>query len=195
MSYEGPQSDPPPHPLPPFRLYAPEVDFIENRLPEYHEAFIPSKIRYDAGKRQFVGLVPGQSQNLIIPNASPPSQPRPVPGAVVDMKFWDELFPNAMEYLNSESTVQSKHDGEWGIRNLSKWQDVQAKLEKARQVYDFENSSQNVGKVRRKVRSLMDSHHAIVQQAVKVVPNSDIATPIVGVINIIVDVRTRYDPM
>ena len=189
MSHQGSQRDPSPHP--PFRLYTPEVDFIENRLPEYHEAFHTSNVQYDASKRQFVALVTVPPQSLIIPDASPLPQPRQEPDSVADMKFWDEIFPSAMERLNSESTVQSKYDAEWGIRHLSKWQDVQAKLEKARQVYDFEIGSQTVGKVRRKMRSFMDSHHAIAQQAVKMVPNSDITTPIVGVINIIVDVRIR----
>ncbi|RSL94941.1 hypothetical protein CDV31_014116 [Fusarium ambrosium] len=89
--------------------------------------------------------------------------------------------------------TQSKYGEEWGIRHLTKWQDVEAKLEKARQVYDFETGSQNVGKVRRKVRSLMDDHHVIAQQATKLVPNSEISTPIVGVINLMVDVRTLYE--
>ncbi|KAM0424977.1 hypothetical protein ACHAPT_009778 [Fusarium lateritium] len=107
------------------------------------------------------------------------------------MKFWDEIFPSAMELLNSGPQTETNYDVEWGIRHLSKWQHVEAKLEKARQVYDFETGSQHVGKVRRKVRSLMDDHHVLAQQAVKVVPNSEIATPIVGAINLMVDAYSK----
>jgi hypothetical protein len=190
MSYQIPQRDTSPHPT--FRLHTPAVDFIENRLPEYHEAFDVRRVRYDASQGQFVALIPAPSQSLMVPDASPPTQPRPAPAPVADMKFWDEIFPDAMELLNNETPTQSKYSEEWGIRHLTKWQEVEAKLEKARQVYGFETGSQNVGKVRRKVRSLMDDHHVIAQQATKLVPNSEIATPIVGVINLMVDVSTCY---
>ncbi|KAJ3466703.1 hypothetical protein MRS44_004267 [Fusarium solani] len=189
MSYQIPQRDTSPHPT--FRLHTPAVDFIENRLPEYHEAFDVRRVRYDASQGQFVALIPAPSQSLMVPDASPPTQPRPAPAPVADMKFWDEIFPDAMELLNNETPTQSKYSEEWGIRHLTKWQEVEAKLEKARQVYGFETGSQNVGKVRRKVRSLMDDHHVIAQQATKLVPNSEIATPIVGVINLMVDAYSK----
>ncbi|RMJ09198.1 hypothetical protein CDV36_011189 [Fusarium kuroshium] len=103
----------------------------------------------------------------------------------------DEIFPSAIELLNNKDPTQSKYGEEWGIRHLTKWQDVEAKLEKARQVYDFETGSQNVGKVYKKVRGLTDDHHVIAQQATELVPNSKIATPIISVINLMVDTYSK----
>ncbi|RTE72679.1 hypothetical protein BHE90_012907 [Fusarium euwallaceae] len=157
ISYQISHKDTSPHPT--FRLQTPAVDFIEKQLSEYREAFYFRRVRYDASQGQFVALIPAPSHGLMVPGASPPTQPRPAP-------------------------APSKYGEEWGIRHLTKWQDVEAKLEKTRQVYDFETGSQNVGKVRRKVRSLMDDHYVIAQQATKLVPNSEISTPIVGVINL-----------
>lgn len=100
------------------------------------------------------------------------------------MKLWDEI-------LNSENQTQSKYSEEWDIRHSTKWQDVEAKLEEARQVYDSRTGPQNMGKVRKSIQGFMDDHHLIAQQATKLVPNSDITTPIIGVVNLMVDVRIR----
>ncbi|KAF5020732.1 hypothetical protein F66182_7234 [Fusarium sp. NRRL 66182] len=178
----------------PIRLYTPAVDFIENRLPDYHEAFDPSLVRYDPGRSQFVALYPSvQSQSLMIPDVAISHQARPTPGPAGDMRFWDQIFPDAMKRLNEAPAIQYRGYPQWDIRTLSKWDHVQAKLQKARQVYDFEeNSPQRVGRIRRKMRDVMDTHQATVQQAIKVIPNGDMASPITGAITLMLDVRASY---
>ena len=210
----------PPTPTQPtFRLQPPAVDFIENHLSEYHEAFNSSMVQYDTVLGQFVAHVPANTimsqlhtQTLIVPIAPGPAQPRPEQGPIAHMEFWDRIFPQAMERLRGEEptpmpTPTSRYDLEWSIRQLPHWKDVQNKLDEARRAYDFDSSAtttssssstptgaDNVskskgGRFRRKMRSFMDTHHVTAQQAMQVVPNVEIASPIIGVINLMLDVR------
>ncbi|EKJ77467.1 hypothetical protein FPSE_02340 [Fusarium pseudograminearum CS3096] len=176
---------------PQIELHTPEVDFIENRLTEYHPAFDVSKVRYSKNQGQFVAIVPPCSQGLTVPNVSTPSQARPMPAPIAEMEFWDNIFVIAMKRLDEESNIKSK----WSIRHLSKWDDIQARLEDAQNEYNFNNQSKTVGKARRAIRNILDNHHSIPQQIGKVVPNSEIAGPIVGVINLMVDVSVNQEPI
>ncbi|UZP36825.1 hypothetical protein NXS19_004641 [Fusarium pseudograminearum] len=176
---------------PRIELHTPEVDFIENRLTEYHPAFDVSKVRYSKNQGQFVAIVPPCSQGLTVPNVSIPSQARPVPAPIAEMEFWDSIFVVAMERLDKASKIESKIEPKWSIRDLSNWDDIQARLEEAQNEYNFQNQSKAIGKARRTMRSILDNHHAIPRQIGKVVPNSAIAGPIVGVINLMVDAYSK----
>ncbi|KAL6918441.1 hypothetical protein FSST1_009936 [Fusarium sambucinum] len=172
-------------------LHTSEVDFIENRLPEYHQAFDSSKVRYNESQGQFVAIIPTSSQSLVVPSAFTHTGARPAPTCVADMQFWEDVFAVAMKRLNNGSKVNCKRDSKWDIRHLCKWDEIQTRLQEAKDDYDFKNSSKSFGKVRRTVRKVLDSQHVIPQQIGKVVPNSDIAGPIVGVINLMVDAYSK----
>lgn len=130
---------------PQIELHTPEVDFIENRLTEYHPAFDVSKVRYSNNQGQFVSIVPPCSQGLTVPNVSTPSQARPVPAPIAKMEFWDSIFLVAVKRLDEESDIKSK----WSIRHLSKWDDIQATLEEAQNEYNFKNQPKTIAKARR----------------------------------------------
>lgn len=199
------QSDPDtPSPGPSFRLYSPAVDFIENRLPQYHPAFDTRHVHFDPSRGQFMAsaLTPLQNHSMIpqsmsssslvvAPSTQAPSPqqlPRPATGAINGMVFWNEMFPLVMEKLKLEPVPSSVTQSDWGIRHLSTWADVQAKLEMARRQYDFHFGSQHVGSFRRKARSLFDNHAVTLQQGTRLVPEVDMAKPIVGAIKVVLDV-------
>jgi hypothetical protein len=194
---------------PTFSVQPPAVDFIENQLGEYHPAFEPSMVHYDAALGQFVAHVPINTamtqshvgQTLAIPVATAPAPARPEQGPIAHMEFWDRIFPQAMERLNSEDPIPTskpprKYDLEWSIRHMTHWEDVQDKLDKARRAYEFDDSGVpsnggwkgKGGRFRRKMRSFMDTHHVTAQQAMQVVPDVEIASPIIGMINLMLDV-------
>lgn len=185
------------HSTPPsFRLHTPTVDFIENRLPQYHPAFDTRYVEFDASKARFVPsstitLAPrGSPGTLITPgvHSSPQESPRQVPGMLYDMTFWQELFPKAMDMLKADPKPKSAEDKSWGIRHLSTWADVQAKLDIALEKYDFHHGSQHVSKFRRWTRSGLDKYAVTLQQGAKLVPELDIAKPIIGAIRVVLDV-------
>ncbi|KAK8118089.1 uncharacterized protein PG998_006370 [Apiospora kogelbergensis] len=177
-------------------LQSPAVDFIENRGSDYHPALDSTLCRYSPTQRKFVPLV-SPSAVMHIPGASSLApmltgpgvpQPRPTPGSIGDMGFWGEVFPEAMRRLKQEPLHYSgQGQSEWGIRHLQVWPDVQAKLDMARRDYEHFNGQPTVGKFRRKLRHAMDKAAVPLQQGIKLVPDIDIASPVVGAIDLLVD--------
>ncbi|KAI0457387.1 hypothetical protein F5B21DRAFT_93390 [Xylaria acuta] len=195
MSCEGRRASQGPPPT--FVLHTPAVDFIENRMSEYHPAFDVSGFRYSPTQSQFVALagpttvmhVAGPSTLAPPPTAPTPPRPRPTPGSINNMDFWSEVFPEAMNRLGQEPLSDSSeaYRLQWGIRHLSVWPDVQAKLDMAQRDYDFRNGQQHVGKFRRKLRLVMDKASVPLQQGMKLIPDIDITSPVLGVINLLLD--------
>jgi hypothetical protein len=177
---------------PAIKLWSPAVDFIENRMWQYHPAYDANNFSYDPVKGQFVVAAPGSmtglSSGLATANIPGPAQPRPAPGVVNEMIFWDEVFPLAMIQLNKTQVHKQLTASQWGIRHCSNWPDVQAKLEIARQSYDHDFGPEHVGKFRRKARRFLDKGVGPLQQVAKGVPQVDIASPIVSVANVLLDV-------
>jgi len=180
-------------------LTSPAADFIQNRLSSYHTAFDTRHVRYDQMLRQFVAMEPplspplpplaGQENlRLAVPQASAPS-PRPPPVTTNEMQFWSDVFPKAMSRLQLEPEPPKLAQSNWSIRSLVFWRDVQAKLDMAQRKYDHHFGKQ-VGRFRRKLRDILDKCVVPLQQGVKLVPNVDLASPVVGVVNILLDVRS-----
>ncbi|KAI1748401.1 hypothetical protein F4782DRAFT_534505 [Xylaria castorea] len=184
-------------PPPAFVLHTPAVDFIENRMSEYHPAFDVNGFRYSPTQSQFVPLA-GPTMHIASPStlappppppaALTPPRPRSTHGSINNMDFWTEVFPEAMSRLNQESMPESEVCGrQWGIRHLSVWPNVQAKLDMARRDYDFRNGQYHVGKFRRKLRLVMDKVVAPLQQGMKLIPHNDMISPVVSVIGLLLD--------
>ncbi|KAJ8125353.1 hypothetical protein O1611_g8286 [Lasiodiplodia mahajangana] len=119
------------------------------------------------------------------------------------MEFWAEVFPRAMEKLNTEPLpYNGPYQSQWGIRHLSGWADVQAKLDMARKDYYFYNDQQHTGKFRRKLRLVADKAAVPLQQGMKLIPDIDVASPVIGVIGLLLDaaevretVNTGFDDL
>jgi hypothetical protein len=110
------------------------------------------------------------------------------------MSFWEEVFPEAMNQLNQDPLpYRGPYQPQWGIRHLTVWRDVQAKLDMARQDYEFDIGQQQVGKFRRGMRRAMDKAGAPLQLGRKLIPLMDITSPVLGVVDLLLDVSTRAE--
>ncbi|KAI0468397.1 hypothetical protein F4859DRAFT_490319 [Xylaria cf. heliscus] len=196
MSNEGPRVSQGPMLAPTVVFHTPAVDFIENRMPEYHPAFDVNGFRYSPGQSRFVPLADrttimdaASPSTLSAPPTAPTSpQPRPPPSSISHMDFWAEVFPEAMSQLNREPLPhRGPYQPQWGIRHLSTWPNVQAKLDMAWRDYGFHNGQQHVGKFRRKFRLAMDKVTAPLQQGVNLIPDIDVVSPVTGVISLLLD--------
>ncbi|GJC94820.1 hypothetical protein ColKHC_03646 [Colletotrichum higginsianum] len=92
-----------------------------------------------------------------------------------------------MDTLREDLTPCVIKDPAWDIRRFTTWADVQTKLDMARQRYDFHLGPQQVGRFRRKVRSVLSDHTVKLQQAAKLIPEMDVSKPIVGAIKVVLD--------
>lgn len=170
-------------------LHTPAVDFIENRSYEYHPAFDSTMCRYSPTQNKFLPLA-GSSSMTYMPADPGLPQPRPKPSPVSDMSFWAEVFPEAMRHLNEEpEPYNGRYKLQWSIRDLRDWRQVEETLDMARKEYDHSNGHQHIGKFRRKLRGAMDKSVQPLKQAMKLVPDIEIASPVVGAIELLVDVR------
>ncbi|KAK2033096.1 hypothetical protein LX32DRAFT_130447 [Colletotrichum zoysiae] len=186
-------------PRPSFQLHSPAVDFIENRLHQYHPAFDARHVQFSPSQGQFVSRRPllsdpSLSQGIMTATTAgsdllslPRQSPRPAPSAVNDMLFWHEIFPRAMEILNMDTSSCEIKDPAWKIRHFSTWGDVQETLTRAQQRYDFYSGPQQVGRFRRKIRNVLDDHTVKLQQISRLVPEVDIAKPVIGAIKVVLD--------
>lgn len=161
---------------------------------QYHPAYDAQNIRYDPTQAQFVALeasLSASSSNLLVANVSASPQPRPAPGRSLWTDLWTVVFPEAMSELSKTPAPKQKDMQTWGIRKCSDWPGVQSKLDMARGAYDRSYGQKHVGKFRRKMRDVMDKGSAPLQQVVKGVPSVDVASPIVSVANVLLDVGIR----
>ncbi|KAL5115142.1 hypothetical protein ACEQ8H_006978 [Pleosporales sp. CAS-2024a] len=94
-----------------------------------------------------------------------------------------------MDKLKITQSPKQGCDPEWDIRRCQDWADVQSKLERACQDYDFRRGSENVGKFRRKMRGFVDKSTSTLRQMTKAVPSMDMTSPIVSVANVLLDYR------
>jgi hypothetical protein len=180
---------------PPIKLWSPAVDFIENRMWQYHPAYNAQGFSYNAVQGQFVAVAPSSmtsaSSSLTALNVQAPLQPRPAPEVVNDMNFWSEVLPKAIEELNKTEAPKQGLQSHWGIRHCSNWPDIQAKLDMARRDYDYIHGPQHVGRFRKKVRDALDKTTVPLQQVVKGIPSTDFTSPIVSISNVLLDVSVN----
>jgi hypothetical protein len=107
-----------------------------------------------------------------------------------DMSFWREVFPKAIDELKKTRGSKQGQMPQWSIHQCQVRADVHLKLERARDDYDHLLGPKYVGRFRRKLRSILDRSMPSLRQIAKGVPSSDIASPIVSVANVLLDVST-----
>lgn len=167
----------------------PAVDFIENRMSNYHPAFYSSQVQWSQNQGRFIAVALPARAFLDVP---PHSEPRPRPKLIDEMKFWESVLPAAMKQL---ATVPEPQYGEglqvqWSIRHTKTWADVQAKLEMARQSYNFEFDKARTKGIRKALRRGLDRTAPYVKQGAKLVPVSDFTSPVLKVLEFVLDVST-----
>lgn len=163
----------------------PSVDFIDIRMPDYHHSFEQDLCRFEPeeGKYEPRGQLSIVAKHGILP------PPRQVPAAVSSMKFWESILPNAMDKLrDSTQTPEPKAlaGSDSSIRFASTWDEVIGKLEKAQLRYDGTKQGL-LDRLKYRSRKVMDYTDGV-HRIVKVVPDTDIVSPVLAAVNVLLDV-------
>ncbi|KAL7946924.1 hypothetical protein V8C42DRAFT_319187 [Trichoderma barbatum] len=172
------------------------VDFIDNRLPKHHPAFINSSSHYDAVDGKYIPntqvmVSAGNTSDVSVHDSSAPldygiPSPRPNWTNIEALKSWNNLFPAALNRLISTSQEPSgRAKTEYSIRQgKNDWNAVYDTLENARAKY--EQSNRITGLLRKTSENI-----APVTQILKVASNIDpgnpYSTPILGAVSIFLD--------
>ncbi len=164
------------------------VGFIERRLPDHHDFFRDPPAQYDRETGRYVATSSLPAPN---PNPSPnppenPSTPGTAPERVANaMTYWNMIFPSAMSEFSQSSNPPKRRKPEFDIRIETTWIVVYDKLNTARDQYTRETGV--AGRARRVWRWTADNTTETLQMGVKLVPQMDIVTPVLGAVTIILD--------
>lgn len=191
--------------IPDLQLQPPTVDFIDNRLPSHHPMFMDPLVHYDPVAQRYVpddvqSLVPRSYARHRLPAVSHQgphhdtehvidatgSSPRPTWTDVNAMYLWNELFPEALgRFTGDTSEPKAQADPRYSIRGLPDWDAIHAKLLECQSAYQEQG---RVGRALRKVADRMHPVSAGSRSFGAVMPDSVFSTPIVGVVQVILDV-------
>ncbi|KAL6904148.1 hypothetical protein GGI43DRAFT_399716, partial [Trichoderma evansii] len=186
------------HPsIPSIHLQPPSVDFIDNRLPAIHDVFRDRDVHYDSVLQRYVenriitdadGSGAGESQD----NSQAVVQPSYSFGDVGDSeKFWGLIFPDAMKKFIQEhpNEPQQRDKSGYSIRTQTTWDGVNEQLHKAREVYDGTKQGFR-GRCKRVFRKIGDNTAEPAQNIIRVIPDIDYVSPILGAVQLLLNAFT-----
>ncbi|KAI7778283.1 hypothetical protein LA080_002391 [Diaporthe eres] len=179
---------------------SPAVDFIDERLPQHDPAFANAPSVFDNASGRYLPVLPDQvhqgvaGQSTITGLALRPQTPSGQV-AILDqthqdiefqsMRFWNDIFAEAMQILLSkaeEPKILTKLGG--GIRNVSGWGGICARLNEAQVAYTNEEGTSGV--LKRMRRKVADNISQPATHVAKMVPDIDPwTTPVVGTIGLL----------
>lgn len=198
-----------PPPIPSVLHQPPSVDFIENQLPEIHDAFKNLPVRYDPVLKRFVPIPQATTMPPGRPQPSRPQQGHPppntvgkqsdlhlllarkLPPAIGAMSFWNQILETAKERHKKDNPKEPDklvEKPEYSIRSKESWDDMHEWLQKARVKFDG-TKSEFWGRVKKGYRWLADKN-SIARQALKVVPDNEYVSPVKAVLEVILDVSS-----
>ena len=172
-------------------LQPPSVDFIDNRLQDCHQAFRNSKNRYNPTLGGYEPVLPFSSMAMSLP-AEPASkqqmQPRKLLPSIEAMVFWKAIFVDSMEKFKEDHPDEPKHlpKGGYNIRDKESWEQIYSQLQRARETYDGTKKGL-WGSVQRNFRRVTDNSGSL-KQLIKFIPNNDYVSPVMAVVEVLVDV-------
>lgn len=205
--------------IPSLQLQPPTVDFIDNRLPDYHPLFKDPPVHYDTTTRQYVpnaiqSPVPRshavqQHQNFpyhtntLSHQASPSGTgnvvydatgggARPTWTDVKSMHLLNQLLPKALAHFKMatpEPTDQA--NSTYSIRSLSDWDAIHKKLLESQSAYQEGRFAKARRRVADKVRPVAGGSRSFTA----VVPDTLVSTPIVGIIQVVLEVCIKPEEM
>lgn len=180
----------------------PSVDFIENRMPKYSPAFKTSPVHYNPASQQFISFERQKSglseridsftiQNNAIEKQNPPMDQSmalvtSLSANTEAMKYWNEIFSDAWTQLQATTEPRIKRH-ELRIRCDKSWDTIYLKLEKARSGY-LKQSGQ-FGQVVRWCADHTTPATVLVKIAQGVAPSNPYSTPVLGAVQLIVNVK------
>jgi hypothetical protein len=120
------------------------------------------------------------------PVATEPVKMLGPPEIILSMRFWDKVFPSAMErFEDSHEEPKDRRDTAYNIRGLQDWDHVYEKLELCRR--DYLDDKGWTKKVKKNWR-VFSENIGPVQEAWSLVPDVDYITPIRGMVDFLFEV-------
>lgn len=169
--------------IPRVNLQPPSVDFIDNRLDEYHPAFkANSSVQYDQTVGHYTVTPPGAQ--MLEPASEQSLPPRQALPEVGQLKFWDTLLPEAMNRLRKKPTLTLKP--EYLIRDKTSWEDIHGQLQKAQELYEG-NPKSTHGKIKNLARKVTDNA-GFFKQVADIGKGIDYVSVPIAVVGILLDV-------
>ncbi|KAK4454248.1 hypothetical protein QBC34DRAFT_155738 [Podospora aff. communis PSN243] len=166
--------------------------FIDNQLVEAHPALAANNnSSYDSSLGCYA-----QREDVVVQAAQPPpvdasSEPtddvlpaRPLPDPVSAMKFWDDIFDDAMKEFIDNAEAEPDKSSACAIRDKKDWDSVFGQLESARN--RFNNTTGVRGKMRKIYRKVADNVQPVIQLT-KLVPDIEYTTPVLGAVEFLLE--------
>jgi len=131
--------------------------------------------------------------HVLGPPFSPERSPRPAITDTRVMNFWEAIFPASMVRFSSDTTEPKARAGTtYSIRDKDNWEAVYDVLNSARAQYQNEEGAVGwLRKVRRRAADNIAPVAAPTKTTFKLAPNDMLSTPVVGAIELVLDVRTK----
>ncbi|KAK3357820.1 hypothetical protein B0T25DRAFT_567070 [Lasiosphaeria hispida] len=184
-----------PRPIPPIRLQPPSVDFIDNRLPSYHDAFQHPNARFDSALQQFVSNVTNTTASNDAGSGAASAQAPTFPsrGALESgsnrdpTAFWTAIFSEAMvEFVAKYPEPKDRAKSGYSVRTQTTWDGINAQLQKAREVYDGTKQGFS-GRCKRAFRKIGDKAVDPAKQFAKALPEFDYTSPVLAAVQLLAD--------
>lgn len=171
--------------VPALQDQTPEVDFIDNRLPTYDPAFDGSPSAFDSVSNRYVPRVLPSSILGLVPPSAQAQAAVIIPDTKLSMKFWDNLFPNAMGQLVKTVPEPRNLSKSGGIRTATSWKEICDRLHASKDTYTGEEGMS--GMFRKGRRKVADNLSQPAAHIAKMVPDIDPwVTPVVGTVGLLV---------
>lgn len=191
------------------------MDFVKNQLPQIHNAFKNLPKHYHPTLKRFVfdphaAAMPPDSQKPSphtpgdgastgrLPQGTP-SQPsrnnarripaRQVLPALCAMKFWSEILGDAMKQFTHQNPDVPKRvakEPENGIRGAESWDDIYAKLQRAREKFDGGSSKFRMG-AKQAYRHVINNND-VLRYGLEAIPNIEYLSPVKAGMELLLDV-------
>ncbi|KAK5658405.1 hypothetical protein OQA88_2382 [Cercophora sp. LCS_1] len=198
--------------IPDLSAQPPAADFIDNHADQYHPAFAVPPSEYDPASGLFLitsqppnwgpppswemiastraPAFPNAGRKPALPRDDPPP-PRPLAEPVEALKFWDTLFPIAMDQFKKERPLEPETlvKLDLRIRDENNWTSVFDKLERAKQ--DYSNVDKGFkAKFRSVYRTIADNAMQPLMNVTRLVPDVEYVTPVLGIVEILLEAAT-----
>lgn len=179
---------------------SPAVDFIDQRLPEHHPAFLDAPSLFDDKSDQYVSIFKASSPQTAVATTADSAHglQTGVNAATVvgvqnpqsietrSMRFWNDIFPEAMRHFldgSAEPRTLAIKPGS-GIRNAKDWDEVCSQLKVVKKSYT--DGDGTFGILKRARRNVAENLSQPVAHIAKMVPDIDPwTTPVVGTVGIL----------
>ncbi|KAJ4392293.1 hypothetical protein N0V93_005918 [Gnomoniopsis smithogilvyi] len=115
---------------------------------------------------------------------------RPLPPKIEAMVFWKVVWPKAMACLRQTKETPDRLRREFSIRKAETWKNIEEVLTRARDEYDHVGRKDGMrrrlfGKMKKRGRDFGDHVAEPIKRLTKLVPDNEIAAPVLGAVNLL----------